>query len=106
MEWDPFQREVLEALGHTLFVRAEAGGIGAPAAATRPPAPAAPQPAPAPVPAATTGAAEPLRQAIARAAGIAVDALPPDLPLASLRGNPAAKRALWPRLRAMRGARR
>ena len=69
--WDPFQREMLEALGHVVYLRRE------------------PPPAP------------PLVQAIADAANLPVAALPPLPPIDELR-TPAAKRALWPRLRALR----
>ena len=69
--WDPFQREMLEALGHVVYVQRE------------------PPPAP------------PLVQAIARAANVAVTALP-TLPALDALRTPAAKRALWPRLRVLR----
>ena len=73
--WDPFQREMLEALGHVVYLQRE------------------PPPAP------------PLVQAIANAANVPVAALPALPALEQLR-TPAAKRALWPRLRALRkGAR-
>ena len=84
--WDAFQREMLEAMGHAVYVpRAQA--------------------APAVAPATATGLAEPvprgLLQAIARAAGVAPEALPALPPLAQLR-TPAGKRALWPQLRRLR----
>jgi hypothetical protein len=84
--WDAFQREMLEAMGHTVYVpRARAASAVAPAT--------------------TTGLAEPvprgLLQAVARAAGVAPEALPPLPSLAQLR-TPAAKRALWPELRRLR----
>ena len=69
--WDPFQRQMLEALGHIVYVQRE------------------PPPAP------------PLVQAIARAANVPTAGLPPLPPIEQLR-TPAAKRALWPRLRALR----
>jgi len=72
MAWDGFQREVLAALGHPLYTVAEAG---------------AHSPA--------------LLQALARAAGVEVAGLPQLPPPAQLR-MPAGKRALWPRLRALR----
>ena len=85
--WDAFQREALEAMGHVLY------------------APRAPTSAPAPAPASTAGLDAPvprgLLQALARAAGVRPDALPPLPPLAQLR-TPAGKRALWPQLRALR----
>jgi hypothetical protein len=74
-DWDRFQRDMLEALGHVLYVQRE------------------PPPAP------------PLVQAIARAANLPTTALPALPALEQLR-TPAAKRALWPHLRALRkGAR-
>jgi hypothetical protein len=82
MAWDGFQREVLAALGHQLYAVADA-------------APAAPSVQDAP----------PLLRALARAVGSDVATLPALPPLDQLR-TPAAKRALWPRLRALRSARR
>jgi hypothetical protein len=75
--WDDVQREILAALGHEPLVRA-------------------------PLP------EDRLLQALLRAAGR--DAGSGDLPMvlrtlpatATLRGDTAAKRALWPRLRALR----
>ena len=72
MSWDGFQREVLAALGHTLYTVAEAD---------------AHSPA--------------LLQALARAAGLEVAQLP-QLPSPPQLRTPAGKRALWPRLRALR----
>ena len=86
--WDAFQREVLEAMGHVAY---------APRAPASEPAQAAPSDAgrlPQPVP-------RGLLQALARAAGVRPEALPPLPPLAQLR-TPAGKRALWPQLRALR----
>lgn len=80
--WDPWQHEVLAALGHRVYARA-------PRAADIVPD-------------------DPLAHAVLRAAGRTPDdadaaALLRDLPpLATLRADPAAKRALWPRLRALR----
>jgi hypothetical protein len=85
--WDAFQQEVLQALGHALYVPR------APAAASPPVADVTGEPLP---PA--------LLAALARAAGVESDALPPLPPLARLR-TPAGKRALWPQLRRMRGRR-
>lgn len=81
MSWDPLQREVLEALGHVLYERA--------------PAPRVPVPE------------DPLAHALLRAAGRSADdddagVLCEAWPLATLRAAPDAKRALWPRLRALR----
>lgn len=103
--WSAQQRAWLQALGHELLVvapapEAEAPAQAAPAAAYRSGArPSAGTDPAAPV------ADSPLLQALARAAGRAphdpdfLRALPN---LAVLRGNPAARRALWPQLRALR----
>lgn len=83
MTWDPLQHEVLEALGHTVY-RA-----------------AGPEPAALPD--------DPLLHALLRAAGRDADAADAAalcrdwVPTARLR-DPAAKRALWPRLRALRAS--
>ena len=91
MNWDPFQREALAELGHRLYrVRGhETRALPAMPAMPEPPA--------------SAGAIDPLWRALVRAAG--TDALP-QLELAALRRDPAAKRALWPRLRTLRGAAR
>lgn len=82
MAWDPWQREVLEAMGHRVYVCAPRPGDIVPD--------------------------DPLAHALLRAAGRSADddgaaallrGLPP---LATLRTDPAAKRALWPKLRALR----
>ena len=98
--WDAFQRDVLDALGHTLYRQrglAEAPVPGEPMAG----AGASRQPVAGRVSAGLPGA-------IARAAGIAPERLAielPDLPSPqSLRGDAVAKRALWPRLRALRAS--
>lgn len=94
MNWDPFQREVLAELGHVLYRSAGdesvadgvVAGVSAGAAASSPDSA--------------------LRERLARAAGVPVSALPASWhdseALARLRASGAAKRALWPRLRAMR----
>lgn len=91
MSWDGFQREVLDALGHTLYRRVDA----------ETPPPFAVVPA-----AADTTTMTPLQRAVLRAAGRGDpfdSALQPLLAAAqALRADPAAKRALWPRLRALR----
>jgi hypothetical protein len=80
--WDPWQREVLEAMGHRVYARAPR------------PEDVVPN--------------DPLAHALLRAArrdagSDGAAALLRDLPpLATLRADPAAKRALWPRLRALR----
>lgn len=82
LAWDPWQREVLEAMGHRVYARA-------PRAADIVPD-------------------DPLAHALLRAAGRgpesadAAELLRGLPPLATLRADPAAKRALWPRLRALR----
>ena len=100
MSWDPFQRAVLAELGHVLY--------RLPAASS--------SPAPMPVVAQVVEVADravtaPAMDAdmlarLARAAGVAVEALLLDPEIAArsarLRGDAAAKRALWPRLRALR----
>ena len=86
--WDAFQREVLTALGHVVLV------------------PAAPvDTRPGPVPAAPDTSHPALLGALLRATGVGVERLGELPPLDQLR-SPAAKRALWPRLRAMRSAAR
>jgi hypothetical protein len=86
MNWDPLQREVLEALGHTLYFTAS------------PQAQASEEMLP----------EDALLIAVLRAAGRGRDAADAAAlcrewgPAARLR-SAAAKRALWPRLRALRG---
>jgi hypothetical protein len=99
--WDGFQREMLAALGHVPYVRVPPMPVASmPVAQPATAAPAARPPDPA------AEAAPALLYALARAAGLAVADLAarcPDLPSpAQLRGNARAKRALWPRLRALR----
>ena len=95
MSWDPLQREVLQALGHVLYA-VDGGGGPAPAAASDAPAAAA-----------TGGAGEAQLRALLRAAGrrhddqAARDLCRGWLQEAGLR-DAAARRALWPRLRALR----
>ena len=92
MNWDAFQRETLDALGHTLYRMA---GAEAPVSSHE-----------AEPPIAGTAALTPLQRAVLRATGrrdATDDALRPMLTVAHrLRADPAAKRALWPRLRALR----
>ena len=82
MSWDPFQRTVLAELGHVLYrpVRLAIPG--------------------------TVQVDDAVLANLARAAGLEVDDFTQrfgDLgPLAVLQGDARAKRALWPRLRAMR----
>jgi DNA polymerase III psi subunit len=85
MGWDPTQREILEALGHVVYRVAPAQG------------PVVPDDA--------------LVHAMLRAAGRSPEADDAALlchawPTTRLRGDAAAKRALWPQLRALRMAAR
>jgi DNA polymerase III psi subunit len=100
--WDPLQREILDAMGlsaHRLVAIV-------PGAVTSTPADAAPVPTPADGTAQTPD--HPLARALLRAAGrdpAAADAaalLRSWPPAQALRGDPRAKRALWPQLRALR----
>jgi len=81
VSWDAFQREALEALGHSVFRLADAGQDAAEL---------------------DIAALTPLQRAVLRAAARSR----PDASLLSaanaVRANAAAKRALWPRLRALR----
>jgi hypothetical protein len=96
MSWNPQQQAMLSAMGYTLYRQA-----GAPvppnAAASSSHRLAEPEPA-----FASAGSGDRLLQALARAAGghdLAALALPP---IEQLRASGAAKRALWPTLRALR----
>ena len=88
MSWDAFQREVLAELGHVLYAplqsRAESPGAQA----------------------AMGDADAGMLAKLARAANLDADALRAHADIAAvsmkLGGDPAAKRALWPRLRALR----
>ena len=91
LDWDPFQRDALAEEGHRLYRMCGDGRPGIPATLE----------AAEGVPVPTDG--DRLWRALVRAAG--TDALP-QLELEALRRDPAAKRALWPRLRALRGAAR
>lgn len=89
MNWDPFQRAALAELGLALYRLP--GSLS-----------------PAPMQAAAAGAADDagMLTRLARAAGVAPEALLAHAEIAAtaarLRGDAAAKRALWPRLRALR----
>lgn len=82
MSWDPFQRAVLAELGHELYRPMRLAVAGA------------------------VHVDDAVLARMARAAAMDVDAFTRhfgDLgPLAALQGDARAKRALWPRLRAMR----
>ena len=103
--WGPQQREWLQARGHDVLVMAGAAIEAPPATAESLVAASAgghPVPAP-PRPATAAAGDSPLRLALPRAAGrrdLGEIAWLPDPD--TLRGNAAAKRALWPRLRTLR----
>ena len=104
MSWSPAQQVMLEAMGYTLYARA--GSAAAAPAAEPVPAPA-PEAARRPPAGRTTtarpaqGGFERLEAALRRAArGRELAHVLP--PLAELRASPAAKRAFWPVLRALR----
>ena len=93
MSWSPQQQAMLEAMGYTLWRSAGAPSPGVAAAPARGSAGA---------PIAGAGAGDdPLLRALRRAAG-GRDPSPLLPPLDRLRGDAKAKRALWPRLRALR----
>lgn len=99
--WTAEQREWLAALGHDVLVLASASD----AAATMPAVPEVVAPAKPETVARLSTPTAALLRALARAAGRSEDdsefhQVLPDL--ATLRGNPAARRALWPRLRGLR----
>lgn len=107
--WDPLQREILDAMGlsaHRLV--AIVPGAVVPSAVPSAPEPAATHPSPTGAEPAPRPFDHPLARALLRAAGrdpAAADAaaLLRGWPEAqALRGNPRAKRALWPQLRALR----
>ena len=85
MNWDAFQREVLAELGHVVYrpLDAQAAAVDVDAG---------------------------MLARLARAAGIDADDLHAHADIAAmtpgLRGDAGAKRALWPRLRALRRAAR
>ena len=85
LPWDPFQREMLEALGHVVYAAQDREVLAAQAAE------------------AAEAGAPPLLRALAHAAKSRVAQLPALPPIEQLRA-PAAKRALWPTLRALRKA--
>jgi len=107
--WSAQQREWLQALGHEVLMPASAGGGFAAAEPPGDRAGAAPRAAKADVPTQNTptkpvATLSPLLAALARAA----DRNPQDsellaaLPDLATLGDVAARRALWPRLRALR----
>lgn len=97
MSWSPRQRQWLEALGYELLVP---GRVGATPAVPAMPDRIAEDVAPRAAPTAANDASR-LLEALRRAAGGA-DPRPLAGDLERLRRDPAAKRALWPRLRVLR----
>jgi len=93
MNWSPQQQAMLSAMGYTLYRQAgaEPPPAAQPEARAEPAAPASPQRSP-----------DRLMQALVRAAGGRDPRGLPLPPLDQLRRDAAAKRALWPRLRALR----
>lgn len=93
MSWDPFQQEVLAELGHVLYRQA---GVAVADDAVHT----------APSPTNVESIDAPMLARVARAAGMSVGDMQVRIGdmqvIAGLRGNPAAKRALWPRLRGWR----
>lgn len=106
MPWTSEQREWLQALGHDVLMPAVAGSDVRAEAERLPGNEALAKSRPAAVTAAKpASSASPLLRALAHAAGRSEDDREflntvPDV--SALRGNPAARRALWPRLRALR----
>jgi hypothetical protein len=99
--WSPQQREWLQAMGHDVLVLAGAEAkaeLAAPPSERPLPAPRAPR-----SPTVTAAGDSPMLRALLRAAGRRdlgdLQWLPDP---ATLRGDAAAKRALWPRLRTLR----
>lgn len=93
MSWDAFQREALAELGIEVYALGSGDAVAAPMAG----APVVPRPG--------AGTGDALLRHLLKAAG--GDMREPDVlalaePLSGLRGNAAAKRALWPLLRRLR----
>jgi hypothetical protein len=93
MNWSPQQQAMLSAMGYALYRQAGADTAGAEVAGPDATLPAGSSP---------PGRPERLMAALVRAAGGRDPASLPLPPLDQLRGDAAAKRALWPRLRAIR----
>lgn len=102
--WTREQHEWLQAMGHTVWTLADAPAPSADARAPAPEVRGAREP-PHASPARATGG-ERLMQALLRVAGDADALRALGIDVAALRGDAAAKRALWPRLRALRRGRR
>lgn len=97
MSWSPDQQRLLGAMGYTLYQR------GAPGPATMPSRVEAPVTIAPPARVAASGSVDKLLAALQRAApGRDIAALAGDVE--ALRRDPLKKRALWPRLRALRRA--
>ncbi len=99
MNWDPFQREVLAELGHVVY--RQAGVSIADDAET-----VLVDPPRVDVASMNHPMTHSMLAHLARAAGMTPEALQASIEdaqlIASLHGNASAKRALWPRLRALR----
>ncbi len=93
MSWDPFQQEVLAELGHVLYRQA---GLAVDDEVVHTAA----------SPTNVESIDAPMLARVARAAGMTIEDVQRCIGdmqvIAGLRGNPAAKRALWPRLRGWR----
>lgn len=93
MSWDPFQQEVLAELGHVLYRQA---GVGVVDETVHVEAPRMDD----------ESIDRQMLTRVARAADMSVEAVQARIgdmqAIAGLRGNPAGKRALWPRLRGWR----
>lgn len=112
LPWSPEQREWLQALGHPMMVLAIDGWI----ASNSDPEPVTPREtavgsavARGHTPATAPGQADdsPLHRALLKATGLPADQAEQvlrsmDVRAATLRSDPAAKRALWPSLRRLR----
>ena len=104
MSWDPFQREALEAMGYRLYA---VQGAHAPAAEEQVDRPQSRANVAADIAATDVAADAPLLRALLRAAGRRsddADALALCRGLLATGGlhDTASRRALWPRLRALR----
>ena len=95
MNWDPFQREILAELGYVVYRRA---GVALASHAETVPIDSQAIDA--------VSSDDLMLLHVARAAGMTSEALQACIEdmqvIAGLRGNASAKRALWPRLRALR----
>lgn len=89
MNWDPFQREVLAELGHVVYRQAGSAGSSTADEVND-----------------VALVDSPMRAQVARAARMTTEALQACIDdiqvIDKLRGDASAKRALWPRLRALR----